>query len=82
VCSPTVKTHSKPRFGPDAPDDEEEQAAADSDDSDYMTPSYKTKGWFAKLTARLKKSFFFKTSKTGCTMSMWKPRRSANAKRP
>jgi hypothetical protein len=60
VHSPTAKTHSKPRFGPGAPDDEEEQAAANSVDSDYMPPSSKTKDWFAKITAHLKKSFCFK----------------------
>ncbi|KAK1664681.1 hypothetical protein QYE76_052840 [Lolium multiflorum] len=57
VCSPIVK--NKLRFGPNAPKDKEDEEA-DSDDSDYMPQSVKTKTWFAKLTTRLKKSFCFK----------------------
>lgn len=59
VRSPIVKTHLKPRFVPGAPKDKEDEEA-DSDDSNYVPQSTKTKGWFAKLTARLKKSFCFK----------------------
>jgi hypothetical protein len=57
--SPLVKDHDLPRFGKGAPKDKDEDEA-DSDDSDYVPNSIKTKGLFAKLTARLKKSFCFK----------------------
>ncbi|KAK1682939.1 hypothetical protein QYE76_043787 [Lolium multiflorum] len=57
--SPLVKNHDLPRFGKGAPKDKDEDEA-DSDDSDYVPNSVKTKGLFAKLTARLKKSFCFK----------------------
>ncbi|KAK1605343.1 hypothetical protein QYE76_029016 [Lolium multiflorum] len=56
--SPLVKKHDPPRFGKGAPKDKTKKA--DSDDSDYVPNSVKTKGLFAKLTARLKKSFCFK----------------------
>jgi hypothetical protein len=57
--SPLVKKHDPPRYGKNAPKDTEEEEA-DSDDSDFVPNSVKTKGLFAKLTARLKKSFCFK----------------------
>ncbi|KAK1644212.1 hypothetical protein QYE76_062017 [Lolium multiflorum] len=57
--SPLVKNHDPPRYGKNAPKDTEEEEA-DSDDSDFVPNSVKTKGLFAKLTARLKKSFCFK----------------------
>jgi hypothetical protein len=57
--SPAVKNHSLPRYGKNAPKDKEEEEA-DSEDSDFVPNSVKTKGLFAKLTARLKKSFCFK----------------------
>ncbi|KAK1606335.1 hypothetical protein QYE76_030008 [Lolium multiflorum] len=47
------------KYGKNAPKDTEEEEA-DSDDSDFVPNSIKTKGLFAKLTARLKKSFCFK----------------------
>jgi hypothetical protein len=56
VRIPTVKTHLKLRFGPSAPEDDDEEVAADSDASNYLRPTSKTKSWFAKLTAHLKKS--------------------------
>ncbi|KAK1698641.1 hypothetical protein QYE76_015338 [Lolium multiflorum] len=54
--SPNVKNHSLPRYGKNAPKDKEEEEEADSDDSDFVPNSVKTKGLFAKLTARLKNS--------------------------
>ncbi|KAK1680363.1 hypothetical protein QYE76_041211 [Lolium multiflorum] len=57
--SPIVKKHDPPRYGKNAPKDKDEDEA-DSDDPDYVPNSVKTKGLFAKLTARLKKSFCFK----------------------
>ncbi|KAK1668094.1 hypothetical protein QYE76_056253 [Lolium multiflorum] len=56
--SPLVKDHDLPRYGKGDPKDKDEES--DSDDSDYVPNSVKTKGLFARLTARLKKSFFFK----------------------
>ncbi|KAK1695013.1 hypothetical protein QYE76_011710 [Lolium multiflorum] len=56
---PRRQESSLPRYGKNAPKDKEEEEA-DSDDSDFVPNSVKTKGLFAKLTARLKKSFCFK----------------------
>ncbi|KAK1663542.1 hypothetical protein QYE76_051701 [Lolium multiflorum] len=56
--SPAAKNHSSPIYGKNAPKDKEEEA--DSNDSDFVPNSVKTKGLFAKLTSRLKKSFCFK----------------------
>jgi hypothetical protein len=55
-----IKTHENPRFGPGALKDKGEDSDEDSDDQNYMTPSSKTKSWFSKLTARIKKSFCLK----------------------
>jgi hypothetical protein len=61
VRSPTVKKHDKPKFDPgSSKDKDEDEEEADSDDSDYVPQSFKTKGWFKKLTAHLKTSFCFK----------------------
>ena len=53
VRGPLIKQHAMPRV----PVEEEEQ---EEEDPDYELPLSKTKGWFAKLTARLKKSFCLK----------------------
>nr|XP_051202420.1 uncharacterized protein LOC127316039 [Lolium perenne] len=49
--SPNFKNHALPRYGKNAPKDPEEEEA-DSDDSDFVPNSVKTKYLFAKLTAR------------------------------
>ncbi|XP_047063912.1 putative ankyrin repeat protein RF_0381 [Lolium rigidum] len=56
--NPNVKHHSQPRYGKNAPKEKEEEEA-DSDDSDFVPNSVKTKGLFAKLVARLNNSLNF-----------------------
>jgi hypothetical protein len=47
-----IKQHNLPRA--------QEGEEVEEDDPDYELPLSKTKGWFAKLTARLKKSICLK----------------------
>jgi hypothetical protein len=56
IRDPLIKHQEKPRYGPGAAQEEEEY----EEDPDYEVPLSKTKDWFAKLTARLKKSFCLK----------------------